>query len=140
MTTLVPKDNLILTKLAFVTHFSFSLSSLSLSLSLSLSQPVLSYPPSLHILYHWITHLFNQVRSSTPLSIEPNTAATFLIRDGLLDGLCDGLWFWFVVMGFVAMVVRWWLWSQIIDPWAELDLQWRWVLMEWWVYYRFFWI
>ena len=43
-------------------------------------------------------------------------------------------------MGFVAMVVRWWLWSQIIDPWAELDLQSRWVPMEWWVYYRFFWI
>lgn len=33
-------------------------------------------------------------------------------------GLSSDLWFWFVVVGFVAMVGRWWLWSQIVDLWA----------------------
>ena len=28
-----------------------------------------------------------------------------------------------------------WLWSQVMDLWAEFDLQWGWlwILMEWWV-------
>ena len=34
------------------------------------------------------------------------------------SGLNFDLWFWFVVLGFVAMVVRWWLWSQLVDLWA----------------------
>ena len=60
------------------------------------------------------------------------------------DGLCDG---WqrsamvstergfTVVYGFGL-----WLWSQVMDLWAEFDLQWGWlwVPMEWWVYYKFF--
>ena len=27
------------------------------------------------------------------------------------SGLSSDLWFWFVVVSFVPMVVRWWLWS-----------------------------
>jgi len=64
-----------------------------------------------------------------------------MICDSLLRAwVCGGLWFWLVVVGIVAMVVRWWLWSQVIDLRGELDLQWGWlwVPMEWWVYYRFF--
>ena len=28
-----------------------------------------------------------------------------------------------------------WLWSQVMDPWAEFDLQWGglWIPMEWWI-------
>jgi len=36
-------------------------------------------------------------------------------------GLNSDLWFWFVVVGFVTMVVRWWLWSQLVDLWAMVD-------------------
>ena len=64
-----------------------------------------------------------------------------MVGDGLHRAwVYGGLWFWFGVVGFVAIVVRWWLWSQVMDLWAEFDLQWGWlwVPMEWWVYYKFF--
>ena len=47
-----------------------------------------------------------------------------MVDDGLYKAwVYGGLWFWFMV------------WSQVMDLWAEFDLQWGWlwIPMEWWV-------